>query len=154
MPTHRPTLALAAGALIVFGLLPLAMMAWRITGDWSALERLLDGRTVSLLGRTILLGSGVVGLSLLVGVPFGYLVARTDLPGRGLWGALVWVPLLLPPLIMGMSWTVIAPLRGAPMTIWILGLGHFPLVATFVAKAARRIDRRQVEAARLVGGLR
>jgi iron(III) transport system permease protein len=152
MPTHRPTLVLAGAALVLFGLLPLAVMAWRITGDVGALQRLIDGRTLSLLGRTVLLGSGVVALALLVGVPFGYLVARTDLPGRNLWGALAWVPLLLPPLIMGMSWTVLAPMRGAPMTIWILGLGHFPLVATFVAKAARRIDRRQVEAARMVGG--
>ncbi|MFT4649275.1 MAG: iron(III) transport system permease protein [Glaciecola sp.] len=152
MPTHRPTLALAMTALVLFGLLPLAVMAWRITGDMSALSRLLDERTISLIGRTVLLGSGVAALALLVGIPFGYLVARTDLPGRTLWAPLAWVPLLLPPLVMAMSWTVLAPMRGASMTIWILGLGHFPLVATFVAKAARRIDRRQVEAARLVGG--
>ncbi len=152
MPTSRPTLLLAISALVLFGLLPLAVMAWRVTGDMGALGRLLDARTLSLLQRTVLLGAGVAGFSLLVGIPFGYLVARTDLPGRSLLGPLAWVPLLLPPLVMGMSWTVLAPMRGAPMTIWILGLGHFPLVATFVAKAARRIDRRQVEAARLVGG--
>ncbi|MBL4771732.1 MAG: iron ABC transporter permease [Planctomycetes bacterium] len=152
MPTHRPTLILAVAALALFGLLPLAIMAWRITGDMSALSRLLDARTISLIGRTVLLGSGVVFIALAVGIPFGYLVARTDLPGRGLLSSLSWIPLLLPPLVMAMSWTVLAPMRGAPMTIWILGLGHFPLVATFVAKAARRIDRSQVEAARLVGG--
>ncbi|MDF1837376.1 MAG: ABC transporter permease subunit [Planctomycetota bacterium] len=152
MPTHRPTLILAVGALVLFGLLPLAVMAWRITGDMGALGRIIDGRTISLIGRTAMLGTGVAGFALLVGVPFGYMVARTDLPGRSLWAPLAWVPLLLPPLVLAMSWTVLAPLRGAPMTIWILGLGHFPLVATFVAKAARRIDRRQVEAARLVGG--
>ena len=138
--------------LILFGLAPLVVMLARIAANPAALGQVLDLRTLSLLGRTLLLGLGVVGVALALGIPFGYLVARTNLRLRGLWGALVWVPLCLPPLIMAMTWAVMSDVRGAPMTIWILGLGHFPLVATFVAKAARRIDARQIEAARLVGG--
>lgn len=139
-------------ALVLFGLAPLGVMLARVAGDPGALTEVLSLRTLSLLGRTLMLGLGVVGVALLLGIPYGYLVARTNVRGRGLWSAIVWVPLCLPPLIMAMTWAVLSDVRGAPMTIWILGLGHFPLVAVFVAKAARRIDARQVEAARLVGG--
>jgi len=146
-------LGVALAVLVLFGILPLAMMSTRLGVDPSALGLLGEPRILDLLGRTLLLGLGVVGLCLLLGVPFGYWIARTNVPGAGLWGALVWVPLCLPPLIMGMSWIEVWPhVRGAPMTIWILGLSYFPLVAAFVAKAARRVDRRQIDAARTVGG--
>ena len=153
MPTPRLAFWPAFGLLLLFGIAPLFVMGLRIGTEPSALAGLLQERTLSLLLRTAGLGAGVVSVSLLIGVPFGYLVARTNLRLRGLWSALVWVPLCLPPLVMGMSWVELAPnLRGAPMTIFILALVHFPLVATFVAKAAKRIDMRQVEAARLAGG--
>ncbi|MEZ6004472.1 MAG: ABC transporter permease subunit [Planctomycetota bacterium] len=155
MRTPRIGFWLALLALVLFGLAPIVTMLGRLGQDPSALEHLTGDRIQSLLGRTMLLGLGVAGVGLLLGVPFGYLTARTRLPGAGLWLALAWVPLCVPPLVMGMSWVVLWPgLRGAPMAIWILGLGYFPLVATFVHKAARRVDARQVEAARLVGGWR
>lgn len=42
-------------------------------------------------------------LSLAVGVPLGYLLARARFPGRGLVELLVDVPLVLPPLVVGVS---------------------------------------------------
>jgi iron(III) transport system permease protein len=150
----RTLLTLSLAVLAVAGLAPVAVMILRVVQDPAALQGLLDERTLSLLGRTLLLGGGAAGLALLVGAPFGYLTARTDLPGATWLRSLGLVPLIMPPLLLAVSWTVLVPqLRGAPMTILLMGLSTFPIVALFTAKAARRVDGRREEAALLSGGL-
>lgn len=42
-------------------------------------------------------------LSLWVAVPLGYLLARVDFPGRGLVDAILDIPIVLPPLVIGLS---------------------------------------------------
>jgi molybdate transport system permease protein len=42
-------------------------------------------------------------LSLLVGVPLGYLLSRTEFPGKGLVDTLLDIPIVLPPLVIGLS---------------------------------------------------
>jgi molybdate transport system permease protein len=42
-------------------------------------------------------------LSLLVGVPLGYLLSRTNFPGKGLVDTLLDIPIVLPPLVIGLS---------------------------------------------------
>lgn len=150
----RPLLLLALAVLALAGLAPVAVMFLRLAQDPGALADLLDERTLSLLGRTCLLGGGAMGLALVLGVPFGFLTARTDVPGAAWLGPLGLVPLILPPLILAMTWTVMVDLRGAPMAILLMGLGTFPIVSLFTAKAAGRIDARREEAALLAGGLR
>ena len=140
----RTLLTLSLAVLAVAGLAPVAVMILRVVQDPAALQGLLDERTLSLLGRTLLLGGGAAGLALLVGAPFGYLTARTDLPGATWLRSLGLVPLIMPPLLLAVSWTVLVPqLRGAPMTILLMGLSTFPIVALFTAKAARRVDGRR-----------
>jgi len=150
----RPLLLLALALFAVAGLAPVAVMFLRLAQDPSVIPGLLDERTLSLLGRTCLLGCGALGLALVVGVPFGFLTARTDVPGASWMGPLGLVPLIMPPLILAMTWTVLIDLRGAPMAIVLLGLGTFPIVSLFTAKAAGRIDARREEAALMAGGLR
>ena len=148
----RALLALALVLFVVAGLAPLLAMLPRIGADDVA--RLTDPRIVNLLGRTLLLGLGVAGLALAIGMPFGFLVARTDLPGAPLLRALGLAPLFLPTLLMAITWTAFVEWRGAWMTIWCLGLASFPLVAVFTARAFERVDRRLEEAARLAAGVR
>jgi iron(III) transport system permease protein len=149
----RPLVTTAALVFAAAGLLPLLVMLARIEG--ADLAELLEERTLGLLGRTLLLGGGTALFALAVGLPFGFLVARSDLPGAGLLRTLGVVPLLLPPLLIAMTWAVLwEGLRGAPATVFVLGLSTFPLVAIFSARAFERIDARAEEAALLVGGLR
>lgn len=149
----RTLVTIALIAFAIASLLPLVAMLPRVTGDDVA--KLADPRILSLLGRTFAMGLGVAGLALALGLPFGFLVARTDLPGANLWRALGVAPLFLPTLLMAITWTVLVPdLRGAPMTVLCLGLSSFPLVAVFSARAFERIDRRLEESARLLGGPR
>jgi iron(III) transport system permease protein len=149
----RPLVALALLAYAVLGILPLAVMLARMDGG--DLAGLFDARTASLLWRTLLLGGASALLALALGLPFGFIVARTDVPGAGALRALGVLPLLIPPLFLAMTWCVLLPhLRGAPAAIGVLALSTFPLVGVFAGRAFERIDARQEEAALLAGGLR
>ncbi|MEX1024089.1 MAG: ABC transporter permease subunit [Planctomycetota bacterium] len=149
----RPLFAVAALVFGVVALSPLAAMLVEVR--WADLSDLASPRTLSLLGRTILLGGGVALGAAVMGVPFGFLVARTNVPLAGTLRVAGALPLLLPPLMIAMSWAVLVPgLRGAPATIAMLALSTFPLVALFTVRAFERIDARTEEAALLVGGWR
>ncbi|MFT5733750.1 MAG: ABC-type Fe3+ transport system permease subunit [Paracoccaceae bacterium] len=155
-PAARPSRLLVTIAFVAFailGLSPLAIMFQRLVAEPAALKTLLDERTLSLLGRTCALGFGAAGFALLLGLPFGFLVARTDVVGARVLRALGMVPILIPPIMMAMTWTMVLPLRGPVMCALILGLSTFPLVALFAGRAAERIDARREEAAAMVGGL-
>lgn len=146
----RQLVALAALGFAVAALAPIAAMLPRV--DAADLAALLDARTLALLGRTLAYGLAVAALASLIGLAFGFLVARTDVPGAGVLRALGVVPLLLPPTIVAMTWTAVAEIRGAPAAYFVSTLGTFPLVAVFAARAFERIDGRLEEAAALVGG--
>jgi len=143
-------LALAVFALV--GLGPLVCMGLRVGPE--DLLGVVSPRTSALLGRTLLLGVSAAGLAFAVGLPFGFLTARTDVPLAALWRPLGVLPLLVPPLVLAMSWAGITSLRGGPATIAVLGLSTFPLVALYASRAFERVDARREEAARLAGGLR
>jgi molybdate transport system permease protein len=92
-----PSLAgLAFLVLPVIGLL--AKTPWRdfaqdlsATDTWTALRLSLECATAA------------TGVSLVLGIPLAWLLARTALPGRGVARALVAVPLVLPPVVGGMA---------------------------------------------------
>lgn len=150
----RPLLAAGLLGLFVLCLLPLLLMGERLVGDPSAIAGLIGTRTLHLLLSTVLLGLGAASIALLIGLPFGFLVSRTDVLGAGALRALGIVPILLPPIMLAMTWTMLLPLRGPVMCALILGVSSFPLVALFTARAAEGIDARREEAALLTGGLR
>lgn len=148
---NRSLVALAGALFVLVGLVPIGLMLGRVGADDLAL--VVSARTMTLLGRTLVVGGGATGVALAVGIPFGFLTARTALPGAGLLGALGVLPLLMPPLVMAMTIAVATGLRGGPAIVVILGLATFPLVALYTARALRRIDGRMLDAARLAGGL-
>lgn len=149
----RPLVLLAAALFLLGGLLPIGVMLARIEpGD---LEGVIDARTLALLGRTLMTGGGSAALAFALGAPFGFFVARTDMVGAGALRQVGMVPLLLPPVMLAMTasalWTDIT---GVVAVVLVLGVGTFPLVALFTARAFERIDARREEAALLAGGLR
>ncbi|MDZ4772553.1 MAG: ABC transporter permease subunit [Planctomycetota bacterium] len=149
---NRTLLLAACIAFAIVGLAPVAFMFARVGGD--GLDALFTERTLTLLGRTAMLGLGAASTALVIGVPFGWLTARTDVFGAPVWRALGILPLVLPPLILAMSWAPMTSLRGGLATTLLLGIATFPLVALFTARAAERIDGRREEAALMAGGLR
>jgi iron(III) transport system permease protein len=73
---------------------------------------LFDSSRLRLMANSLKVGVGVLVASLLVGVPYGFLVGRSDLRGRALYHAIAIVPLLVPTYIAGIAWTEFAPIGG------------------------------------------
>lgn len=148
----KPLVTLGLLALFGLGVLPLVVLGSKMGLDDLAL--LAEPRVVSLLGRTLALGLGAATIATVFGVPFGFLVARTNVPGAGLLRPLGAVPLFLPSLLIAVAWAPLCELRGGLAATLILGFSTFPLVALFATRAFERIDGARVEAAQLIGGWR
>ncbi len=88
----------------------------------------------------------------LVGTLCAWLVERTDLPGRRIWGALAVVPLAVPPFISSYAWVSISPsLQGFAGALLVVSASYFPLVGLPVAAALRGMDPALEESARSLG---
>jgi len=109
----RPPVALVAPAALatVFLALPLvglvARAPWRDLGDQLTSPEVASALRLSLLAATM---STVV--SLLLGVPLAWVLARLRFPGRGVVRALVMLPLVLPPVVGGVALLLVLGRRG------------------------------------------
>jgi iron(III) transport system permease protein len=116
-------LALVLGALVVTPLAFVVYTAFQSAPPGAPAAEFTVGHWAELLdplGREAILNTygiavSVALLSVALGVLLAWLVARTDLPGRGWVGALLPVPLLVSPLFTGMAWVVLA----GPQAGWI-----------------------------------
>ena len=74
----------------------------------SGFVQLLDDRLfMQALRNTLLLGATVTALSVLVGVPLAYMVARYEFPLKNLVAVLPVVTIVIPEIIVGQSWLLI-----------------------------------------------
>lgn len=97
----RPLLAAGLG-VAALALLPAAYLVVRATGATTeAWELLFRPRTLGLLGSTLGLALAVTGCATVLSLPLAWLTARTDLPGRRIWTALLCLPLALPTFVSG-----------------------------------------------------
>ena len=95
-------LAVPAAVAIAFLLLPLAGLLVR--APWRALPTLLSDPLVGeALRLSLATASLATAVSLLVGVPLAWVLARTRFPGRSVLRALVTLPLVLPPVVGGVA---------------------------------------------------
>jgi molybdate transport system permease protein len=104
-------------------------------------------------------------LSVWVGVPLGYLLARTRFPGKWLVELLVDVPVVLPPLVVGLSLLLLFQTAGGrwfeqhavPVTYAVAGvvLAQFTVSGAFAARTMRvafdGLDQRTEAIARTLG---
>ena len=85
-----------------FVVLPLVGLAQR--APWSDLATLLLRRSVAeALWLSVFTALVTTGLSLVVGVPLAWVLARVDFPGRGVVRAVVALPMVLPPVVGGVA---------------------------------------------------
>ncbi len=157
---------LAAGALALV-VLPLLGLAARI--PWSSIGRDLTNHDGLLALRLSLECSlGALALSISLGVPLAWVLARRRFPGRSLVRALVTLPMVLPPVVGGIALLYAFGTRGfAGRVLYALTGWRLPfttagaiLAETFVAMpfliitaeaAFRSLDRRAEEAAATLG---
>ncbi|MDG9715783.1 ABC transporter permease [Streptomyces sp. DH24] len=87
---------------LAFLLLPL--IALLVRTPWRSLpDQLTSAAVWEALRLSLVCATAATVLSLVVGVPLAWLLARTDFPGRGLVRALVTLPLVLPPVVGGVA---------------------------------------------------
>jgi molybdate transport system permease protein len=157
---------LGAGVFV----LPLAGLAartpWRDLPNLVASDVVLDALRLSLVTS-----AAAAALSLVLGVPLAWLLARVEFPGRRLLRAVVTLPMVLPPVVggaallfaLGRRGLVGEPLAGAtgfllPFSIWgVVAANTFiamPFLVITVEGALNGLDRRYEAAAATLGASR
>ena len=144
-----PFLLLTCGP--VGALLAKALFAGGAHGA-SALARLLAATDLRVLWNSVELGLLVVVATAAVGLPYGFLIGRSDLKGRALFELLAITPLLLPPYMEGLAWVQVVPLHGRFACVFILACVLFPVTVLLSARAFREVGRDGEDAARLALG--
>jgi len=95
-------LAVPAALAVAFLAVPLAGLLvrtpWRGIGPELASPRVLEALRLSLVCSL-----GAVAISVVLGVPLAFLLARVEFPGRNLVRALTTLPMVLPPVVGGVA---------------------------------------------------
>ncbi|MEK7216032.1 MAG: iron ABC transporter permease, partial [Chloroflexota bacterium] len=122
--------------------------------------------TFQLIWTTLWLALVRVGLGAALGILLAWLIARTDLPGRGAIEVLIWIELFAPPLPMLLAWVLIAGKGGLvnallqqPLLdvysyggiVWVSSLGVAAFICLTTLPAFRAIDVTLEDAAHLCG---
>ncbi|WP_405783325.1 ABC transporter permease [Streptomyces sp. NBC_00859] len=101
-PRTSLALALPAALAVLFLFLPLVGILARTS--WSDLgTHLTSPPVVQALKLSLMVSFAALGLSLLLGVPLAWLLARVEFPGKTLVRSLVLLPMVLPPTVGGVA---------------------------------------------------
>lgn len=150
------TVFLPLGGLLLRGGSPLGWL-----GVWRSAEALhaLQGTLVSSLGAS--------AVALGLGLPFAWLIGRSDVVGARALKTALTLPAAIPPYLWTMGWIALANPRSGWLTLllgqdrvdvyglsgmaFVLGTSALPLVVLAIVAALERIDPALEEAARLSG---
>ncbi|MFF3733111.1 ABC transporter permease [Streptomyces sp. NPDC002476] len=100
----RTPVALALPALLAVAFLMVPLIGILARTSWADLGTHLTSPGVTqALGLSLLVSFWALGLSLLLGVPLAWLLARVDFPGKGFVRSLVLLPMVLPPTVGGVA---------------------------------------------------
>ncbi|WP_030965824.1 ABC transporter permease [Streptomyces sp. NRRL S-378] len=102
--TTRPPVALALPALLAVAFLLMPLIGILVRTPWGDLgEHLGSPGVVEALKLSLLVSLWALGLSLLLGVPLAWLLARVEFKGKALVRSLVLLPMVLPPTVGGVA---------------------------------------------------
>ncbi|MFB9963616.1 ABC transporter permease [Sinosporangium siamense] len=138
----------------LISLLPVAYLVVRASGGGieTVVETIWRARTWELTVASLGLAAAVTLLSIFVGVSLAWLVVRTDLPGRRVFGVLAALPLAVPSYVAAYIWIAAFPgLTGFTGSVLVLTLVSYPYVYLPVAAALARIDPAMEEVALSLG---
>ncbi|MFE7617654.1 ABC transporter permease [Streptomyces sp. NPDC057496] len=104
VPGVRTPVALALPALLAVAFLLVPLIGILARTPWADLgAHLTDPDVTRALRLSLLVSFWALGLSLLLGVPLAWLLARVDFPGKALVRSLVLLPMVLPPTVGGVA---------------------------------------------------
>jgi molybdate transport system permease protein len=102
--TSRTPPPMGAAASVGVAFLALPLFGILVRAPWSDLGHLLtSSATLTALRLSMECSLGALGISLVVGVPLAWILARREFPGKAVVRALVTVPLVLPPVVGGVA---------------------------------------------------
>ncbi|NOL41263.1 molybdate ABC transporter permease subunit [Kribbella sandramycini] len=111
--TGRLPLVLLLPALLGLAFLLVPLIGLLAKAPWSTLpSRLFSAEVWTALRLSLVCATVATLICLLLGIPLAWLLARGNLPGRGLLRALVTVPLVLPPVVGGVALLLVLGRRG------------------------------------------
>lgn len=167
-PGQAPWALVPLAALgVAFLVLPLVALLQRT--PWSDLASLLrDPVVTDALRLSVVSALAATALSLLVGVPLAWMLARRTFPGRSLVRALVTLPMVLPPVVGGAALLFAFGRRGLlgepvydgtgfllPFSLWgVVAANTFvamPFLVITVEAGLRSADLRYEDAAATLG---
>ncbi|MFJ6855087.1 ABC transporter permease [Streptomyces sp. NPDC091271] len=100
----RAPIALAIPALLAIAFLLLPLLGIITRTSWSDLgSHLTSPETTQALKLSLIVSAWALGLSLVLGVPLAWLLARVDFPGKAFVRSLVLLPMVLPPTVGGVA---------------------------------------------------
>jgi len=168
----RLPIVLVLPALLGLAFLLVPLVGLLARAPWSTLPaQLLSAEVGQALRLSLVCASLATIICLVLGVPLAWLLARGDLPGRGILRALVTVPLVLPPVVGGVALLLVLGRRGLvgqyldqwfglslPFTTTGVVLAEafvaMPFLVISVEGALRAADPRFEEAAATLGASR
>lgn len=163
---------LAIPGLLALAFLTLPLLALLTGAPWGELAQLLGDSAVSqALWLSLRTSLTTTAISLVLGVPLAWLLARVSLPGVGVVRALVTLPMVLPPVVGGVALLSLLGRRGLvgtwldtwwgvtiPFTTLAVVLAQtfvaLPFLVLSVDGALRGLDTRYEEMARTLGASR
>lgn len=137
-------------------------------------EILTEERTWTVLKNTMYVIIGSTAIASIVGVLFAWIMAYTDIRGKGIIQVFILLPFVIPSYITSLAWvqffgpagfldSVLSVLPFEVPTwdlysisgiIFVMGISHFPLVYLFTVNVLRQIPREMELAARISGASR
>jgi molybdate transport system permease protein len=126
-----------AVAVVGVALLLLPLVGLLVQAPWGRLVSLLGtDETVTAIRVSAVVSLAAAALSIVVGVPLAFVLARVDFRGKSLLRTLVTVPLVLPPVVTGVALTYGFGRRGLLGDVFGFGL---PFTTTGAVVAATMV---------------
>jgi len=168
-PNGRTSALLAILSVPLLALLVIPLVALVVMAPFGSLaERLVEPTARAAILVSLATSTATVGVTILVGTPLGYLLARRSFPGRSVVESFVELPMVLPPSVAGVALLVAFGRRGLVGEYLSTHLGvelAFTTVAVVLAQlfvaapyyvrsamgAFARVDRDLEHAARVLG---
>jgi molybdate transport system permease protein len=166
---NRAPVLFVVPAVVAVGFLAVPLVGLLGRTPWTSMAtELATPRVLEALRLSLVCSLGAVGISLLLGVPLAFVLARFEFPGRDLVRALTTLPMVLPPVVGGVALLLAFGRRGLAGQWLDRGLGitlPFTTTGAILAEAfvampflvitteagLRAMDRRFEDAAATLG---
>ena len=103
-PNRRPPVAVVVMAVIAVSILALPLVGLLQRTPWSSLGTTLgDAATLEALRVSVVVSLLAAAISVALGLPLAWVLARVSFPGRALVRAVVLLPMVLPPVVGGIA---------------------------------------------------